>query len=108
MVWGWCPTLHTTTGVFYTETQDALWDDVDAFLRRVVADKTGYKHNDPVLSDCERKNAAAHLRAIMLGGSLALQVENGELVLGQFSAHYFCRTRRSPSPLGPHAVHGDW
>ncbi len=82
-------TLHTTTGVFYTETQDALWDDVDAFLRRVVADKTGYKHNDPALSDCERKNAAAHLRAIMLGGSLALQVENGELVLGQFQRIIF-------------------
>lgn len=82
-------TLHTTTGVFYTETQAALWDDVDAFLRRVVADKTGYKHNDPVLSDCERKNAAAHLRAIMLGGSLALQVENGELVLGQFQRIIF-------------------
>ena len=82
-------TLHTATGVFYTETQAALWDDVDAFLRRVVADKTGYKHNDPVLSDCERKNAAAHLRAIMLGGSLALQVENGELVLGQFQRIIF-------------------
>ncbi len=82
-------TLHTTTGVFYTETQDALWDDVDAFLRRLVADKTGYKHNDPALSDCERKNAAAHLRAIMLGGSLALQVEDGVLVLGQFQRIIF-------------------
>lgn len=82
-------TLHTTTGVFYTETQAALWDDVDAFLRRLVADKTGYKHNDPALSDCERKNAAAHLRAIMLGGSLALQVEDGALVLGQFQRIIF-------------------
>jgi secondary thiamine-phosphate synthase enzyme len=100
-------TLHTTTGVFYTETQDALWDDVDAFLRRVVADKTGYKHNDPALSDCERKNAAAHLRAIMLGGSLALQVENGELVLGQFQRIIFAELD-GPRPLDTHAVYGAW
>jgi secondary thiamine-phosphate synthase enzyme len=82
-------TLHTTTGIFFTETQDALWDDVDAFLHHVVADKTGYKHNDPALSDCERKNAAAHLRAIMLGGSLALQVDNGQLILGRFQRIIF-------------------
>ena len=82
-------TLHTTTGIFFTETQDALWDDVEAFLHNVVADKTGYKHNDPALSDCERKNAAAHLRAIMLGGSLALQVENAQLILGQFQRIIF-------------------
>lgn len=93
-------TLHTTTGVFYTETQDALWDDVDAFLHHIVAERTGYKHNDPALSDCERKNAAAHLRAILLGGSLALQVEEGRLVLGQFQRIIFAeldgpRLRRS-------------
>ncbi len=82
-------TLHTTTGIFFTETQDALWDDVDAFLHHIVADKTGYKHNDPTLSDCERKNAAAHLRAIVLGGSLALQVENRQLILGQFQRIIF-------------------
>ena len=82
-------TLHTTTGIFYTETQDALWDDVDAFLHHIVAERTGYKHNDPALSDCERKNAAAHLRAILLGGSLALQVEEGQLVLGQFQRIIF-------------------
>ena len=93
-------TLHTTTGIFYTETQDALWDDVEAFLHHIVAERTGYKHNDPALSDCERKNAAAHLRAILLGGSLALQVEEGQLILGQFQRIIFAeldgpRPRRS-------------
>src|SRR3954469_24298436 len=77
-------TLHTTTSVFFTEVQDALWDDVDAFLHQLVAERAGYKHNDPRFSDCERQNAAAHLRAIVLGGSVALQVENGRLMLGQF------------------------
>ena len=82
-------TLHTTTGVFFTETQDALWDDVETFLRNLVAERAGYKHNDPRFSDCDRHNAAAHLRAILLGGSLALQVEEGRLVLGQFQRIIF-------------------
>jgi secondary thiamine-phosphate synthase enzyme len=82
-------TLHTTTGVFFTETQDALWDDVETFLRQLVAERVGYKHNDPRFSDCDRHNAAAHLRAILLGGSLALQVEEGRLVLGQFQRIIF-------------------
>jgi len=82
-------TLHTTTSVFFTEVQDALWDDVDAFLHQLVAERAGYKHNDPRFSDCERQNAAAHLRAIVLGGSVALQVENGRLMLGQFQRLVF-------------------
>jgi secondary thiamine-phosphate synthase enzyme len=82
-------TLHTTTGVFFTEVQEALWDDVDAFLGRLVAEHAGYKHNDPHFSDCDRQNAAAHLRSILLGGSLVLQVEDGRLVLGQFQRIVF-------------------
>jgi secondary thiamine-phosphate synthase enzyme len=82
-------TLHTTTGIFFTEVQDALWDDVDMFLHRLVAERAGYKHDDPRFSDCERANAAAHLRAILLGGSLALQVEAGRVVLGQFQRIIF-------------------
>jgi secondary thiamine-phosphate synthase enzyme len=82
-------TLHTTTAVFFTETQDALWEDVEAFLRQLAIDDTYYKHNDARYSDCERKNAAAHLRAMVLGGSLALQVEEGRLVLGQFQRIIF-------------------
>src|SRR5215831_16539832 len=82
-------TLHTTTGIFFTEVQDALSDDVSAFLRQLVAERAGYKHNNPRFSDCDRQNAAAHLRSILLGGSLVLQVEDGRLVLGQFQRIVF-------------------
>lgn len=82
-------TLHTTTAIFFTETQDALWEDVEAFLQQLATDDAYYKHNDARFSDCERKNAAAHLRAMVLGGSLALQVEEGRLVLGQFQRIIF-------------------
>jgi secondary thiamine-phosphate synthase enzyme len=82
-------TLHTTTSVFCTEVQDALWDDVQMFLQRLVEERISYKHNDLRFSDCDRLNAAAHLRAIVLGGSLPLQVEEGRLVLGQFQRIIF-------------------
>ena len=58
-------------------------------FQEIVDDRIGYKHNDPRFSDCDRANAAAHLRAILLGGSLALQVEEGRLVLGQFQRIIF-------------------
>jgi secondary thiamine-phosphate synthase enzyme len=82
-------TLHTTTGVFFTEVQDALWDDVQAFLQRIAAERVAYKHNDSRFSDCDRRNAAAHLRSIVLGGAVTLQVEEGRLVLGQFQRIVF-------------------
>lgn len=82
-------TLHTTTAVFFTETQDALWEDVEIFLQKLATEDADYKHNDSRFSDCERKNAAAHLRAMLLGGALALQIEEGRLVLGQFQRIIF-------------------
>ena len=109
-------TLHTTTGLFFTETQDALWDDVDAFLRHLVGEHGDYKHNNPRFSDCERKNAAAHLRAILLGGSLALQVEDGQLILGQFQRIIFAEldgprsrsVRMQFMGEGAAGAHADW
>ena len=41
-------------------------------------------HNDPAHSDCDRLNADAHLRAMLLGHSLTLQVTGSEVVLGQW------------------------
>jgi secondary thiamine-phosphate synthase enzyme len=41
-------------------------------------------HNDPAHSDCDRLNADAHLRAMLLGHSLTLQISGGEIVLGQW------------------------
>ena len=38
----------------------------------------------PEHSDCDRMNADSHLRAMLLGHSLTLQISGGELVLGQW------------------------
>ena len=76
--------LHTTCTVFINEFQKALLADMRAFLEQAVAADGQWLHNDPNHSDCDRMNAAAHLRAMLLGHSLTVQVGHGEIVLGQW------------------------
>jgi secondary thiamine-phosphate synthase enzyme len=77
---------HTTAALMVSEFQNALLDDMAGFLRRVVADDLPYKHNSPEFSDCDRKNAASHLRSMLFNNSILLPVSDGELVLGQFQS----------------------
>lgn len=74
--------LHTTTAVFLNEWQDALLHDVKAFLDQMVSRENGWRHNDPQYSDCERKNADSHLRGMLMGQTLCLQVRNSAVLLG--------------------------
>ena len=76
--------MHTTCTVFINEHQTALLADIRTFLERVVDREGGWRHNDPAHSDCDRQNADSHLRAMLLGHSLTLQVSGGEVVLGQW------------------------
>lgn len=76
--------MHTTFAVFMNESQKALHTDIKRLLETMVARDTDWMHNDPAHSDCDRLNADAHLRAMLLGHSLTLQVSGGEVVLGQW------------------------
>ncbi len=76
--------LHTTCAIFINEFQTALLCDIKRFLEQMVARDAEWLHNDPAHSDCDRMNADSHLRAMMLGHSLTLQVSGGEVVLGQW------------------------
>lgn len=78
--------LHTTTAVFINEFQQALVDGMKAFLGRIVSRFDYWRHNDPRLSECDRKNAASHLRAMLLGHTVSLPVRNGELALGTWQS----------------------
>ncbi len=78
--------LHTTLALFINEFQGALLDDIRAFLEESVVRNRYYKHNDPTFSDCDRLNADAHLRAMLLGHSLAVPVRNGDLMLGTYQS----------------------
>jgi secondary thiamine-phosphate synthase enzyme len=76
--------MHTTCAVFINEFQTALLTDIKAFLEKMVARDEEWLHNNPDHSDCDRMNADAHLRALLLGHSLTLQISGGEVVLGQW------------------------
>ena len=78
--------LHTTTAVFINEWQDALLHDVRMFLEDLVSRDGYWRHNDPKYSDCERKNADSHLRGMIMGQSLCLQVRNSAVLLGTWQS----------------------
>lgn len=77
---------HTTAVLLVNEWQSALLEDIGEFLRRVVADGLPYKHNSPLFSDCERGNAASHLRSLLFNNSVMLPIVDGQPVLGQFQS----------------------
>ena len=76
--------LHTTCAVFINEFQAALLSDIKRFLEQMVARDEEWLHNNPTHSDCDRMNADSHLRALLLGHSMTLQISGGEVVLGQW------------------------
>jgi secondary thiamine-phosphate synthase enzyme len=76
--------MHTTCTLFINESQPALDADMKAFLEQIAERAKYYRHNDPAHSDCDRQNADSHLRAMVLGHSVTMQVSGGELVIGQW------------------------
>ena len=78
--------MHTTLALFINECQEALLHDIRTFLDELVDRDRDWRHNDPRYSDCDRRNADAHLRAALLGHSLALPVREGRLALGTFQS----------------------
>jgi secondary thiamine-phosphate synthase enzyme len=81
--------LHTTSAVFINEWQDALLHDVRSFFEQVVQRDQYYRHNDPAYSDCERKNADSHMRGMLMGQTLCLQVRNATVLLGTWQSIIF-------------------
>ena len=81
--------LHTTTAVFLNEWQDALIEDVKGFLQDAISPEKYYRHNDPERSDCERVNADSHIRGMLMGQSLCLQVRNAKVLLGTWQSIVF-------------------
>jgi secondary thiamine-phosphate synthase enzyme len=82
-------TMHTTCALFVNEYQHSLMEDLVALGERLVPERGGFRHDDPRYSDCERGNAHAHLRTALLGRSVAVPVNQGELTLGRFQSIIF-------------------
>jgi secondary thiamine-phosphate synthase enzyme len=82
-------TLHTTCALFVNEFQAALIEDIRGLVERLVPERAGYRHDDARYSDCERGNAHSHLRAALLGRSVAVGVNERELTLGRYQSIIF-------------------
>jgi secondary thiamine-phosphate synthase enzyme len=74
--------LHTTAGVIMNEVQDALLSDMTNLFEQLIPSAVYYKHNDPLLSDCDRRNADAHLRSLVVGHSVSIPIIDGRLKIG--------------------------
>jgi secondary thiamine-phosphate synthase enzyme len=72
--------------LFMNEFQSALIHDLGEVLQRLVPRRDGYRHDDPRFSDCDRANGHAHLRATLLGRSVAVAVADGEPALGTYES----------------------
>jgi secondary thiamine-phosphate synthase enzyme len=78
--------LHSTAAVFVNEWQNALLDDFRSLLEQAVSVDAPWRHNDPRYSDCDRGNAASHLRALLLGSSAVLAVRGSRVVRGDWQS----------------------
>jgi secondary thiamine-phosphate synthase enzyme len=77
----WCP--HTTAGITVNEgaDPDVPRDFLDR-LDQLVPWRAGYHHAEG--------NAAAHIKAVMVGPDVTVAVEGGRLALGTWQDVYFC------------------
>lgn len=84
---------HTTAGVTINEGADpAVCEDILNKLQDLVPPHAGYRHLEG--------NADSHIKASLMGSSVSVIVENGQLVLGTWQKVFFCefdgpRTRKA-------------
>ncbi len=87
----YCP--HTTAGLTINENADPdVVHDMLLWLNRTIPkDQSGFRHGEG--------NSDSHIKASLLGSSVMVIVEDGDLVLGQWQGIWFCefdgpRTRK--------------
>ena len=83
---------HTTAGVTINENADpTVCSDIEGALDLLVPWDGPYRHTEG--------NSAAHVKSTLVGSSVTVPVEGGQLVLGTWQGIYFCefdgpRTRK--------------
>lgn len=76
-------TKHTTSGIIINENEAGLKRDVLALLNELIPKGRGYLH------DRMDNNARSHLRSVLLGSSVTIPIEKGELALGTWQSIFF-------------------
>jgi secondary thiamine-phosphate synthase enzyme len=76
-----CP--HTTAGLTINENADpSVRLDISDHLSELVPERKRYKHLEG--------NADSHIKSVLVGQSLSLIIENGDIVLGTWQGVFFC------------------
>jgi len=74
---------HTTAGVTINENADpSVRIDILDALNKLVPYKGSYQHTEG--------NSDAHIKASLIGSSVAVILESGRLVLGKWQGVFFC------------------
>ena len=74
---------HTTAGITINENADpSVRQDILMELNKMVPFEDSYKHLEG--------NAAAHIKASIVGSSETILVEGGRLLLGTWQGIFFC------------------
>jgi secondary thiamine-phosphate synthase enzyme len=76
-------THHTTSGIIVNENERGLRADIFDLLEALVPGNKKYAHNSI------DNNADAHLRAVLLGMSETIPIEDGHPVLGTWQSIFF-------------------
>ncbi len=74
---------HTTAGIIINENADpSVGEDILMELDKLIPFENGYSHIEG--------NAAAHIKASVVGPSVMVIVEDGRLCLGTWQGIFFC------------------
>ena len=74
---------HTTAGVTINENADpSVREDILMALERVVPDSLPYTHGEG--------NSPAHVKSSLVGSSVHVIIESGQLALGTWQGIFFC------------------
>ncbi len=70
---------HTTAAVTTSEYEPATLQDLKAAFEKLAPEDADYQHNHEY-----DDNGHSHIRASLLGSSVSVPIENGELTLGKW------------------------
>lgn len=74
---------HTTAAVTINESADpSVKEDILMTMRKIVPDSLPYRHSEG--------NSPAHVKASLIGSSIKVIIEEGQLSLGTWQGIFFC------------------
>jgi len=74
---------HTTAAVTINENADpSVKEDILMALRKIVLDSLPYRHSEG--------NSPAHVKACLIGSSIKVIIDEGQLALGTWQGIFFC------------------